>query len=138
MLSANLWVEVGLVNGALRTVQADCYKSGQNPPALPLAVTVKFVSYGSLILPDGTVPITPLCRTWFSTFMPIELAWAVTIHKSQGHTLDKVLIDIRIRKKEFSSDLTFVACSRVRHLTDLLFVSTVHHSAYSHLNGGHT
>ena len=45
MLSANLWVEVGLVNGALGTVQAICYKSGQSPPALPLAVTVKLDSY---------------------------------------------------------------------------------------------
>jgi len=34
-------------------------------------------------------------------------------------TLDKVVIDIG--KKEFSTGLTFVACSRVRRITDLLF-----------------
>ena len=34
-------------------------------------------------------------------------------------TLDKVVIDVG--KKEFSTGLTFVACSRVRHLEDLLF-----------------
>ena len=47
------------------------------------------------------------------------LAWAVTIHKAQGLTLDKVVIDVE--KKEFACGLTFVACSRVRKLTDLLF-----------------
>ena len=35
-------------------------------------------------------------------------------------TLDKVVIDVG--KKEFSAGLTFVACSRVRRMTDLLFV----------------
>ena len=35
-------------------------------------------------------------------------------------TLDKAVIDVG--RKEFSSGLTFVACSRVRHMCDLLFV----------------
>ena len=127
MLSANLWVEVGLVNGTLGTVEAICYEGDQRPSDLPIAVTVKFDSYSGPTLPDGTVPITPLRRTWFSTTkqcsrlqIPLKLAWAVTIHKSQGLTLDKAVIDIG--KKEFSTGLTFVACSRVRQLTDLLFV----------------
>ena len=127
MLSANLWVEVGLVNGALGTVEAICYEGDQRPPNLPIAVTVKFDSYSGPTLPDGTVPISPLRRTWFSTTkpcsrlqIPLKLAWAVTIHKSQGLTLDKAVIDIG--KKEFSTGLTFVACSRVRQLTNLLFV----------------
>ena len=91
------------------------------------AVTVKYDSYSGPTLPDGTVPITPLRRTWFSTTkqcsrlqIPLKLAWAVTIHKSQGLTLDKAVIDVG--KKEFSTGLTFVACSRVCQLTDLLFV----------------
>jgi len=42
MLPANLWVEVGLVNGALGTIVATCYKEDQHPPDLPVAVTVKF------------------------------------------------------------------------------------------------
>ena len=51
--------------------------------------------------------------------LPLKLVWTVTIHKSQGLTLDKVVIDIR--KKEFSCQLTYMACSRVQQLTDLLF-----------------
>ena len=53
------------------------------------------------------------------TQLPLKLAWAVTIHKAQGLTLDKVVINVG--KKEFSLDLTFVACSRVHKLTDLIF-----------------
>ena len=50
--------------------------------------------------------------------IPLKLAWAITIHKAQGLNLDKVVIDIG---KEFSADLMFVACSRVRHLSDIKF-----------------
>ena len=42
MLTSNLWVEVGLVNGAMGTVKAICYKVGQAPPHLPIAVMVQF------------------------------------------------------------------------------------------------
>ena len=45
MLTANLWVDVGLVNGAMGTVVAICYRTGQAPPNLPIAVTVHFDSY---------------------------------------------------------------------------------------------
>ena len=126
MLSSNLWVDMGLVNGAMGTVQAICYKTGQAPPSLPVAVTVLFDHYSGPTLSDGTVPITPLRRSWSSSGsscsrlqLPLKLSWAVTIHKSQGLTLDKAVIDAG--KKEFCAGLTFVAISRVRCLTDLLF-----------------
>ena len=48
-----------------------------------------------------------------------SLAWAVTIHKAQGLTLDKVVIDVG--RKEFSTGLTFAGDSSVRHLEDLPF-----------------
>ena len=125
MLTSNLWVDKGLVNGAMGTVAAICYLTG-GPPDLPVAVMVHFDSYSGPTLPDGTVPITPLRRSWSTsgaqcsrTQLPLKLSWAVTIHKSQGLTLPKVVIDVG--KKEFSAGLTFVACSRVRHMNDILF-----------------
>ena len=94
---------------------------------LPVAVMVRFDCYSGPTLSDGSVPICSLRRTWFASYyqcsrlqVPLKLAWAVTIHKSQGMTLDKAVIDMG--RKEFSSGLTFVACSRVRHMCDLLFV----------------
>ena len=106
-------------------LEAICYLRDK-PPALPVAVMVRFDHYAGPTVHDGTVPITPVCRNWSSggqcsrLQLPLKLAWAVTIHKSQGLTLDKVVIDIG--KKEFSCGLSFVACSRVRKLSDILFV----------------
>ena len=40
MLTANLWVDMGLVNGAMGTVIVICYHNDQQPPDLPIAVTV--------------------------------------------------------------------------------------------------
>ena len=101
MLTANLWVDKGLVNGSMGTVVAICYRNGESPPNLPIAVTVKFDSYRGPTLTDGSVPIIPLRRTWSSAGgvcsrlqLPLKLAWAVTIHKAQGLTLDKVVINV--------------------------------------------
>ena len=101
MLSSNLWVDMGLVNGAMGTIKAICYGNDGSPPNLPLAVTVTFDSYSGPTLIDGTVPITPLRRSCFTSAtqcshlqLPLKLAWAVTAHKSQGLTLDKVVVDI--------------------------------------------
>ena len=125
MLSANLWVDMGLVNGAMGSVQTICYREDSAPPDLPVAVTVLFDNYSGPTLPDGTVPITPLRRSWSAAGsqysrlqLPLKLSWAVTIHKAQGLTLDKVTVDIG--KKEFCSGLKFVAISGVRQLKDLL------------------
>ena len=125
MLTSNIWIEVGLVNGAMGTIHSICYQNG-GPPDLPLAVMIKFDSYFGPTFHDGTVPIVPIRRNWIDhgvpcsrLQLPLKLAWAVTIHKSQGLTLDKAIITIG--PKEFCTGLTFVACSRVRHLSDLIF-----------------
>jgi ATP-dependent exoDNAse (exonuclease V) alpha subunit len=51
------------------------------------------------------------------TQMPFTLAWAMTIHKSQGLTLDKVHIDLGIGA--FETGQTYVAFSRARALSDI-------------------
>ena len=49
------------------TVQAICYHDCGAPPDLPVAVTVLFDRYSGPILPDDTVPIVPLHRTWLTS-----------------------------------------------------------------------
>ena len=124
MLTANLWTEVGLANGGMGTVIAICYKSGQAQPNLPVSVKVQFDSYRGPTLPDGKVPIAPICHTWYTSGaqcphlqLRLKFAWAVTIHKVQGLSLEIAVIDIG----KFSCGLTFVACSHVRRLTDMFF-----------------
>ncbi len=52
------------------------------------------------------------------TQYPMKLAWAVTIHKSQGKTFDKVVIDIG--RGTFASGQVYVALSRCTRLDGIV------------------
>ncbi|MDE6555563.1 MAG: AAA family ATPase [Duncaniella sp.] len=57
------------------------------------------------------------------TQYPVKLAWALTIHKSQGLTFSKVCIDIG--QGAFAGGQTYVALSRCRSLEGLSLRATV-------------
>lgn len=52
--------------------------------------------------------------------IPLRLSWALTIHKSQGMTLDDLAIDMG--SGGFASGQTYVALSRARKLTDVVLL----------------
>ena len=55
------------------------------------------------------VPITPVVRGSRKQ-IPLKMAWALTIHKSQGLTLDRATVDIGSREQQ---GLTFTTILRV-------------------------
>ena len=58
--------------------------------------------------------------------MPIKLAWAITIHKSQGKTFDKVIIDFG--RGAFAHGQTYVALSRCTTLSGIKLLRPISQS----------
>ena len=118
MLTSNLWVSAGLVNGSLGEIISIFYKESTSPPQLPTFVVVEFPKY---IGPawDETNPThlpIPAIKRNGRTQIPLKMAWALTIHKSQGMTLPQATIDIGKTERQ---GLTFTAISRVPSLQSL-------------------
>ncbi|MDQ3239740.1 MAG: AAA family ATPase [bacterium] len=59
------------------------------------------------------------------TQIPLKLAWAITIHKSQGKTFDKVIIDIGWGT--FASGQLYVALSRCKTLDGIILKKPIQH-----------
>ncbi|KAF5369030.1 hypothetical protein D9758_003111 [Tetrapyrgos nigripes] len=122
-------LSTGLVNGTIGTVVDIVWKPGCARLDLPLAVLVEMPTYTGPTLwrsepregfPEGA-PIVPIA-VYKQVFefegqpcsrlqLPSRLAWAVTVHKSQGLTIKKA--QVGLGRKEFCAGLTFVALSGV-------------------------
>ncbi|MDD6210237.1 MAG: AAA family ATPase [Bacteroidales bacterium] len=71
------------------------------------------------VVDDVTKEITQTVIGSFSQ-IPLKPAWAITVHKSQGLTFDKVIIDINAA---FAHGQVYVALSRCRTLEGLVLTS---------------
>ena len=129
MLTCNLWAEVGLCNGSFGTIEQFWFAENMGPPNLPLAVLVHFHRYSGPAFLDACpkcIPVPPRVFEWMADGkhlsrqqVPLRLRYAMTIHKSQGQTLTKAVVDLG--KGERVAGCTFVATSRVRSIHDIVF-----------------
>lgn len=108
MLLINKDQEAGLVNGSRGVVTS--FSEG----GLPI---VQFKGGPILVDPAEWWLPDPEYAGIGRRQLPLRVAYAITIHKSQGATLDTALIDIGSRTFEFGQ--AYVALSRVRSLDGL-------------------
>lgn len=70
---------------------------------------------------EATKEIEPTVQGTFSQY-PLRLAWAITIHKSQGLTFERAIIDAG---SSFASGQVYVALSRCKTLEGLILSSPI-------------
>jgi ATP-dependent DNA helicase PIF1 len=122
VLTWNVSQDDGLVNGSRGVVTA----------VTPSGPLVKFVS--GIEVAIDPIKITPEDSNddkdiWVS-FVPLKLAYALTIHKSQGMTLDAVVIDLGDSIFEYGQ--AYVAISRARSLASIRVLSVKSASFRTH------
>lgn len=118
MLLVNLDVQGGLVNGSVGVVKAFG----------PDGITVAFDS-GTEIVEENTWEIKEQVATFGAGLRykvvatrvqyPLKLAYSVSVHKSQGSTLDRAVVDL---SEAFAEGQSYTALSRVRNLESLSIV----------------
>lgn len=119
MLLTNKYMEQGLVNGSRGVVES--FTDGLLN--LPM---VKFKNGEVLLIEHHTWPCEDI-EGLERQQLPLRLAYAVTIHKAQGATLDCALIDIG--RNTFEYGQAYVALSRVKSL-DCLYIWDLDPSAF--------
>lgn len=102
----------GFVNGTLGKVVALDEESGF-PVVETFSGDMIIASPEEWVIEDGKEIIASVRQ------VPLRLAWAITVHKSQGMSLDAAVIDLR---KTFEFGMGYVALSRVRSLKGMELV----------------
>ena len=109
MLRRNIDTTIGLVNGAIGTVL--CISKEQ--------IKVKFDHISAPYDMERVQSKFMVMKNFYvyRQQFPLMLAYAITIHKSQGLSLDCTIVDLSDRV--FSAGMAYVALSRVRSLAGL-------------------
>ncbi len=102
--------ELGYVNGTTGTVES--FSPIDNMPIVRTSNGKKI----KLDLEDWSIENDSGKVTATVSQVPLRLAWAITIHKSQGMTLDAAEIDL---SKTFETGQGYVALSRIKNIDGL-------------------
>lgn len=107
----------GYVNGTLGKVIS--FDSDSMPVVKTLKGKIITAAMGSWRVEEGSEVIAEINQ------LPLRLAWAITIHKSQGMTLDAAQIDL---SKSFILGMGYVALSRVKTLDSIVLLGINQHA----------
>ena len=119
MLRFNIDVDSGLANGSQGHIRACSHKTYVDGVWVNDKVKVKFLNGRvEYIEPVAYELYLPGKGTFYRHQMPLILAFAATIHKFQGSTLDNAIINLG--KSIFEDSQAYVALSRVRQGNTLL------------------
>jgi ATP-dependent exoDNAse (exonuclease V) alpha subunit len=118
------------VNGTIGQIielSADSIKIFTDEEDKPREITVTPMEWEILKYKQSKTDPNDIEAEVLGTFeqYPLKLAWAVTIHKSQGKTFDKVIIDMGSGAFEFGQ--TYVALSRCRTLEGIVLKQKLRH-----------
>lgn len=109
------------VNGSIGTVRGFAPESKGGWPIVEFEngniVTMRQASWE---MTDGETVLASVKQ------VPLRCAWAITIHKSQGMTLDRAVMDLR---RTFAPGMGYVALSRVESL-DGLYLEGINNRAF--------
>ncbi|KAK9311748.1 ATP-dependent DNA helicase [Lipomyces starkeyi] len=127
MLTDNIWVENGLVNGYGDSEDVVWNEGQDTTKDMPTAIMVEVDDYGGPKFPGTNyIPIFPVTRRFeykksdcSRTNFPLRLAYAITVHKAQGLKLKQVVLNLE--RKDHSPGLSYVAISRVKKLSSIMF-----------------
>ncbi len=119
MMIKNTYQKEGIINGSLGIVKE--FSSKKNYPVIEF-VGGKIITIGpeEWLLEKYDEHKKELIAEAGVNQIPLILAWAMTIHKSQGLTLDKISCDL---SEVFSPGQIYVALSRARSLSGVFIES---------------
>ena len=124
MLKRNKDIDAGLVNGSIGTVHDFKFKEVDNASEVN-AVTVLFSNNENPVSITRETCIFEVLKGVYYTRkqFPLMLAFAITIHKSQGLSLSSVIVDAGAGT--FGCGMVYVALSRVTSLQGLHLIDLI-------------
>ncbi|XP_028515391.1 ATP-dependent DNA helicase PIF1-like [Exaiptasia diaphana] len=148
MLTSNIDIADRLINGQIGTVfKIDSNPNTQNPSIIYVkfddnkagenkinnsnnqyAKQHKVVPLEPILVKIKVRPNKPSSPEIQRVQFPLTLAWACTVHKTQGLTLDRVVISFDLnRQKNFNYGQIYVALSRAKTLQGIHILGKIEH-----------